>query len=82
MKVTRLANAEWVASGGSSSMRYVVVCNVHEGIDPNEPIRILDSLEAERNRLAGRKASDADYLYVADLLLRLSEEARKHFLYS
>nr|QDH88561.1 MAG: hypothetical protein H3BulkLitter173043_000002 [Leviviridae sp.] len=70
MKVTRLANAEWAASNGRPSMRYVVVCNVHEGIDPNEPIRILDSVGTER------------FLYVSDLLLRLSEEARKHFLYS
>jgi len=81
MKVTRLANAEWAADN-RSSMRYVVVCNVHEGIDPDQPIRILDSIVAEQNRIAGQKPSEADYLFVAELLSRLSEEARKHFLYS
>ncbi|DAD50501.1 TPA_asm: hypothetical protein [ssRNA phage Zoerhiza.1_3] len=80
MKVTRLANAEW-ATSNRARMRYVVVCNVHEGIDPDQPIRILDSLVAEQNRLAGWKVSGEEYIYVADLLSRLSEEARKHFLY-
>jgi len=66
MTVTRLANAEWAANTGCA-MRYVVACNVHEGIDPDQPIRVLDS-------------QDGTYLNVADLSSRLSEESRKWFL--
>lgn len=66
MHVTRIANANWVREGGNG-MRYVVVCNVHEGIDPDLPIQILDSM-------------DETYLFVAELLQRLPEGLRKQTL--
>jgi hypothetical protein len=78
MTVTRLANADEMRKGGPS-MRYVVVCNVHEGIDPDLPIRILDSQAAEHN-LRMETTSSPEYLYVADLLERLPARVRKHFL--
>lgn len=81
MAVVRLANAR-SARLGESKMRYIVVCNVHEGIDPDRPIRILDSLKAEQNRIAGLMPGDADYLFVAELLQRLPEDLRKQVLYS
>lgn len=81
MYATRLANAEWTRSGGSG-MRYVIVCNVHEGIDPDQPIRILDAVEAEHRRQLGESPADCDYVYVTDLLQRLPEDLRKRVLLS
>jgi len=63
-------------------MRYVLVCNVHEGIDPEQPLRILDTTVAEQRRRAGESSSDADYIHVAELLNRLPEDLRKRVLHS
>lgn len=88
MLATRLANASW-ALHGISPMRYQVVCNVHEGIDPEQPLWILDSHVAELNRLAclnGHSLTQEpnrygptgpyghEYLSVAELLERLPED--------
>jgi len=81
MTVTRLANAEW-ARCNLSTMRYVIVCNVHEGIDPDQPIRILDAVQATHNLNSGVKTGEGEYINVAELLSRLPEDLRKRLLYS
>jgi len=63
-----LANAE-VCSQGGIAMRYIVVCDIHRGIEPNRPIRILDAV-------------DGKHIYVLELLERLSEGNRRVALYS
>lgn len=81
MYACRLANAYEMRTG-RSKMRYVLVCNVHEGIDPEQPLRILDTTVAEQRRRAGESSSDADYIHVAELLNRLPEDLRKRVLHS
>nr|QDH88681.1 MAG: hypothetical protein H2Bulk364288_000002 [Leviviridae sp.] len=57
MMVCRLANASFISSGGYG-MRYIVEENVHEAIDPDKQIRIVDT-------------EDESYVSVTDLLCRL-----------
>lgn len=61
--VTRLANANWTRRGGHA-MRYVLVCNVHEAIDPEQPLQVLDAV-------------DGTHLSVAELLERLPEDLQR-----
>jgi len=63
MMVTRLANAEYAAES-LQGMRYVIICNVHEGIDPDREIWTLDSLVG-------------CYLSEAEMLSVLSDDSRK-----
>jgi len=67
MMCTRLANAEECARG-FKGMRYVITCNVHEGLDPDQPIWILDSVAPAM-------------INVAELTQRLSEDNRKRVLF-
>lgn len=68
MHATRLANANWNREGGRG-MRYIIACNVHEGIDPDLPILVVDAV-------------DDTQLYVAELLQRLPEDLRKRVLHN
>jgi hypothetical protein len=96
MLVTRLANANWAQQSGLT-MRYVIVCNVHEGIDPEQPLWILDAyvaglhyqedpqgvlLEQFSNRYGPTGPRGHEYLLVAELLERLPEDLRKRALSS
>jgi len=68
MYACRLANAHQ-ARLGISKYRYIVDCNVHEGIDPGLPIRISDVCMAEQ-------------IDVSELLDRLPLDLRKLVEYS
>jgi hypothetical protein len=96
MLVTRLANADQ-ARRDISQMRYIVVCNVHEGIDPGQPLWILDShvaglnyrddpkglfSEQDPDRYGPSGLYGHEYLLVAELLERLPEDLRKRALSS
>lgn len=65
MRVCRLANAAYAAQTGHG-MRYIVVCNVHEGIDPEQPLVILDAV-------------DETYHFVADIVERLSSDLQRRY---
>jgi hypothetical protein len=67
INVILYANAEWTSLKGRQT-RYVPVCNVWEGFDPDLPIQILDS-------------HDGSYLDAAELLPRLSEENQRRCRY-
>jgi len=68
MRAVRLANAE-EARHHRPSFRYIVDEPVHEAIDPNREVRILDSL-------------DGRHVTVAELLDRLPEDSRNRVFYS
>jgi len=62
MSVVRLANAEHTRNA-TQGMRYVIVCNVHEAIDMEKPLRILDGVSGT-------------YLSVTELFQRLSVDSQ------
>lgn len=60
-------------------MRYVVNCNIHEGLDPEEPILVIDALAVEQNRSASESEQVPEMIHVADLWDRLPSDIRKEF---
>jgi len=82
MHATRLANAHQ-SRLGISKYRYTVVCNVHEGIDTDREMRILDVFAATRNdQLEGEGPLMVEYIGVPELLDRLPLDLRKLVEYS
>jgi len=67
MKAVRLANANEHALG-TSSFRYIITNHIHEALEVDREIHILDSL-------------DGEVIGVAELLERLPEDLRKLVFY-
>jgi len=68
MRAVRLANAAEVASNGYPSFRYIITNHVHEALEVDREIHILD-------------ASYGEVIDVAELLRRMPEDLRKRVLY-